>query len=144
MLAEHYRALLDHWRLFDNTGDHPHLVAEEKDHSVAVVDAAGVALIEQIAKIQVMPEIPPKAVEEAVAPVFSAETRAAMRALRRAYARTVLENLGYGLPIIQWREDRGVIAVPAEQLAPLARRILEVNGEPLPEAEERTLLQRVP
>ncbi len=33
-----------------------------------------------------------------------------------------------------------VVEVPAEQLEPLARRILEVNGEPLPEAEERALL----
>jgi hypothetical protein len=76
--------------------------------------------------------------------MFSDETRAAMRALRRAYARVVLENIAYGLPVIQWREGRGVVAVPAELLAPFARRILETNGEPLPEAEERALLRGVP
>jgi len=32
------------------------------------------------------------------------------------------------------------VEVPPEQLAPFARRILEVNGEPLPEEEERELL----
>jgi len=66
------------------------------------------------------------------------------RSLRRAIARAALENLSCGLPVIQWREDRGVVAVPAERLAPLTRRILEVNGEPLPEAEDRTWRQGVP
>jgi len=33
--------------------------------------------------------------------------------------------------------------VPAEQLEPFARRILEVNGDPLPEAEEQALLAHV-
>ena len=74
---------------------------------------------------------------------FEEETRRSLRALRRAFARVVLENLAYGLPIIQWREDRGVVAVPAEQLAPYARRLLEVNGEPLPEVEERALMAGV-
>jgi len=71
------------------------------------------------------------------------ETRGSMRAMRRAYARVVLENKAFGLPVIQWRQGRGVVEVPAEQLEPLARRILEVNGEPLPEAEERALLAHV-
>ncbi len=71
------------------------------------------------------------------------DTRGSMRAMRRAYARVVLENKSYGLPVIQWRQGRGVVEVPAEQLEPLARRILEVNGEPLPEAEERALLAHV-
>jgi hypothetical protein len=70
-------------------------------------------------------------------------SRRSLRALRRAYAHAILENLSFGLPIIQWHEDRGMVAVPAEQLAPFARRILEVNGEPLPEAEERELLKTV-
>lgn len=55
----------------------------------------------------------------------------------------VLENKAWGLPVIQWREGRGVVEVPAEQLEPLARRILEVNGDPLPEAEELELLKSV-
>ena len=33
-----------------------------------------------------------------------------------------------------------VVEVPAEQLEPFARRILEVDGDPLPEAEEQALL----
>ena len=66
-----------------------------------------------------------------------------MRAMRRAYAKVVLENKSFGLPVIQWRDGIGVVEVPAEQLEPLARRILEVNGEPLPEAEERELLSHL-
>ena len=141
LLVEHYRPLLDHWRLYDNTGNSPYLVAVEKDGGFSVIDAARLAQIERSASLRLMPEVPPRAVEEALPMTFEEETRRSLRALRRAYARTVLENLGFGLPIIQWRVDRGVVAVPAEQLAPLARRILEVNGEPLPEAEERALLQ---
>lgn len=59
-------------------------------------------------------------------------TRRALRAMRRAFADVVLENVRYGLPVIQWRDGK-VVEVPAEELAPLARRILEANGEPLPE-----------
>lgn len=64
-----------------------------------------------------------------------------MRAMRRAYADVVLENKAWGLPVIQWREGRGMVEVPAEQLEPLARRILEVDGDPLPEEETRELLK---
>lgn len=101
-------------------------------------------MVEQMANMRLMPEVPPRAVEEPAAMMFSDETRAAMRALRRAYAHAVLENLSFGLPIIQWREGRGVVAVPAALLAPLARRILETNGEPLPEEEVRELRRSVP
>ena len=45
--------------------------------------------------------------------------------------------------MIQWREGIGVVEVPAEQLEPFARRILEVDGDPLPEAEERELLKHL-
>ena len=55
-----------------------------------------------------------------------------MRAMRKAFADAVLENLRFGLPIVQYRDGQ-IIEVPAEELAPLARRILEANGEPLPE-----------
>lgn len=55
-----------------------------------------------------------------------------MRAMRKAYADAVLENLRFGLPVIQYRDGQ-VVEVPAEELAPYARRILEANGEPLPE-----------
>jgi hypothetical protein len=54
-----------------------------------------------------------------------------MRAMRKAFADAVLENLRYGLPVIQYRDGQ-VVEIPAEQLAPLARRILAANGEPLP------------
>jgi len=143
MLTEHYRPLLDHWRLFDNTGNRPVLVAVERDRIFIIVDAAGLARIERNANLPLMPEVPPRAVEEALPMTFEEETHRSLRALRRAFARVVLENLAYGLPIIQWREGRGVVAVPAEQLAPFARRLLEVNGEPLPEAEERALMAGV-
>ncbi|MBI5767449.1 MAG: hypothetical protein HZA93_06610 [Verrucomicrobia bacterium] len=43
----------------------------------------------------------------------------------------------------QWRQGIGVVEVPPEQLEPLARRILEVNGEPLPPEEERELLKHL-
>ena len=66
-----------------------------------------------------------------------------MRAMRRAYAHVILENKAWGLPIIQWRDGIGVVEVPAEQLEPLARRILEVDGDPLPEEEERELLKHL-
>ena len=66
-----------------------------------------------------------------------------MRAMRRAFADVVLENKAWGLPVIQWREGRGVVEVPPEQLEPLARRILEVDGDPLPEEEERELLKHL-
>lgn len=55
-----------------------------------------------------------------------------MRAMRKAYADAVLENLRFGLPVIQYRDGQ-VVEVPAEELAPYARRILAANGEPLPE-----------
>jgi predicted ABC-type ATPase len=139
MLIEFYRPLLDHWRLFDNGGDRPRLIVEEENRVLKIADAARLAVIEEKTGTRLAPEVPPKTVEEPVAPVPGAETRAALRALRRAYARVVLENKAYGLPVIQWREGRGVVKVPAELLEPFARRILETNGDPLPEEEERAL-----
>lgn len=144
LFVQHYRPLLDEWRLFDNTGEHPHLVAEEKDGIFTPVDVAGIAFLERLGNVRLVSEVPPKAVEEPTVLVFSEETRAAMRAMCRAYARVVLENKACGLPVIQWRQGRGVVEVPAELLEPLARRILETNGEPLPEAETRELLRGVP
>ncbi len=139
-LAELYRPLIDWWRLYDNTGERPHLVAQEKDGAFDLVDAGRLAFIEASATVRFMPEMRPSAIEEPAAMTFEEETRRSLRAMRRAYARVVLENKAYGLPVIQWREGRGVVEVPAEQLEPLARRILEVDGDPLPEAEERALL----
>ena len=63
--------------------------------------------------------------------------------MRRAYARVVLENKAWGLPVIQWRDGIGVVEVPPEQLEPFARRILEVDGDPLPADEERALLSHL-
>jgi len=140
-LAELYRPLLDWWRLYDNTGGSPHLVMEEMDGRPEVADAARLALVEQSANVRFMPDTPAHSVSEPAATLeFREETRRSMRAMRRAYARVVLENKAWGLPVIQWREGRGVVEVPPEQLEPLARRILEVDGDPLPEAEERALL----
>jgi predicted ABC-type ATPase len=139
-LADLYRPLLDHWRLYDNTGRKPHPVAEEKDGLLTVSDAARLALIEQSAKVRFMSEGTPSAVEEPVAMTPDEESRRSLRAMRKAFADVVLENKAYGLPVIQWREGRGMVEVPAEQLEPFARRILEVDGDPLPEAEERALL----
>ncbi|MBP6506022.1 MAG: hypothetical protein KA257_00525 [Opitutaceae bacterium] len=139
-LVELYRPLLDEWRLYDNTGSQPHLVAQEKDGVFEVVDASRLAFIEKSTSVRFMPEASHDRTEEPVAMTFEEETRRSMRAMRKAFADVVLENKAYGLPVIQWRKDRGVVEVPAEQLEPLARRILEVDGDPLPEAEERALL----
>ncbi len=143
LLLEHYRPLVHHWRIFDNTGHNPHLIVEGEEASFRVVDAPRFAALELPAKLRIMPDGPSERVEEPLVFVPGAETRAALRSMRRAYAKVVLENKALGLPVIQWRPGIGVVEVPAEQLEPLARRILEVNGEPLPEAEERELLLHV-
>lgn len=142
-LAELYRPLIDYWRLYDNTGDHPFLTAEEEDGVLRVVDARRLAHIEQSANVRFMPDILPRAVEEPAVFIPGEETRKSLRAMRKAFADVVLENKAWGLPVIQWREGRGVVKVPAEQLEPLARRILEVDGDPLPEAETRELLKHL-
>ena len=139
-LAQHYRPLLHEWRLYDNTGREPQLIACEKDGAIEVVDAARLAFIERTASVRLMPDADSHTVHEQPAFIPNEETRRSLRAMRRAYARVVLENKAWGLPVIQWREGRGVVEVPPEQLEPFARRILEVDGDPLPEAEERALL----
>ncbi len=139
-LAKHYRPLVDYWRLSDNTGSNPHLVAEELAGQLSVVDPARLAFIEQSATVRFMPETPSSTVEESPAFTPAEETRRSLRAMRKAFADVVLENKAWGLPVIQWRDGIGVVEVPAEQLEPLARRILEVDGDPLPADEERALL----
>lgn len=143
LLAEHYRPLIHWWRLHDNTGESPHLVAQEKDGVFEAVDAARLAFVERSASVRFMPEAPTGQVEEPPAMTFEEETRASLRAMRKAFADVVLENKAWGLPVIQWRDGIGVVEVPPEQLEPLARRILEVNGEPLPPEEERELLRNL-
>ena len=140
LLLEHYRPLVNYWRLFDNTGQNPHLVVEEEDGLMRVKDASKLAMIEAATNLRIMPELFSGGVDEPVVFAPGGETRAAVRAMRKAFADVVLENKAFGLPVIQWRDGIGVVEVPAEQLEPLARRILEVNGEPLPEEEERALL----
>ena len=140
LLIEHYRPLVHDWRIYDNTGENPHLVVAERDGLLRVNDASRLVMVEALAKLTIMPVKPTDKVEEPLATSFDWETRASMRAMRKAYADVILENKAWGLPIIQWRDGIGVVEVPAEQLEPLARRILEVNGEPLPEEEERALL----
>ncbi len=143
LLLEHYRPLIHFWRIFDNSGAAPHLVVEEEDGVLRVSDGAKLALIEGTTSVRVMPDVPPTAVEEPIAFAPGEETRRALRAMRRAYARVVLENKAWGLPVIQWHEGRGTVEVPAEQLEPFARRILEVDGDPLPEEETRELLKHL-
>lgn len=136
-----YRPLLDHWRLFENTGDNPRLVAMEECGRFHVVDASMLARIERTVRVTFMPEGREFRVDEPSIFAPAENTRRAVRAMRKAFADAVLENLRFGLPVVQWRDGR-VIEVPAEQLAPLARRILAANGEPLPEenaAEVRDL-----
>jgi hypothetical protein len=132
-LATLYHPLVDHWRLYDNTFARPHLVAEEEDGELRVADAGRLALIELAGSVSFMPDMPKdRLMEEPIAFTPAEETRRSMRAMRKAYADAVLENLRFGLPIIQYRDGQ-IIEVPAEELAPQARRILEANGELLPE-----------
>ena len=140
LLLEHYRPLVHDWRIYDNTGENPHLVVSAQDGQLRIADASKLVMIETAAKLTIMPDKPTDRVEESGAGSYEWETRASLRAMRKAYADVILENLAWGLPVIQWRAGIGVVEVPAEQLEPLARRILETNGEPLPEAEERALL----
>jgi predicted ABC-type ATPase len=130
-LATLYRPFINHWKLYDNTWPKPHLVAQEQDGVFTISDAARLALIERTANVSFMPEVPPGAVQEPAPFVADAVTRASMRAMRKAFADAVLENLRFGLPVIQYRDGQ-VVEVPAEELAPLAREILAANGEFLP------------
>ena len=135
-----YRPLLNEWRLYDNTGRNPHLIATENNGQLNIVDLTRLALIERTATVRFMPEASARFVEEERTFTADEVTRRSLRAMRKAFADVVLENKAYGLPVIQWRDDRGMVEVPAEQLEPLARRILEVDGDPLPPDEERALL----
>jgi hypothetical protein len=135
--------LVDEWRLYDNTGHRPHWVARERDGGFELADASRPALLEQSAEVSFMPDPTEEHLEEAAALRFDDESRRSMRAKRKALADVVLENKAYGLPVIQWRVDKGVVEVPADQLEPFARRILEVDGDPLPEEEELALLAHV-
>lgn len=143
LLLEHYRPLVHYWRIFDNTGPEAQLVVEEQDGVLRVQDFSKLAEIESATSLRVMKEKPDERVEEPAAIALGEDSRAGLRAMRKAFADVVFENKAWGLPIIQWREGKGVVEVPAEQLEPLARRILEVNGEPLSEEETRALLAHV-
>jgi predicted ABC-type ATPase len=144
MLVEHYRPLLDEWTIYDNTGEQPRPVASQKDGVVIVDDPMRLAAIEALNDVRIVTTKPGDRVEEPAVLTVDEVNRRSLRALRRAYARVILENKAYGLPVIQWREDRGVVKIPAELLEPFARRILETSGDPLPEEEERALLRGVP
>lgn len=122
---------LNHWKLYDNTGDNPHLIAEEMDGRFSVTDTEKLAKLERAANVSFMPDEPSPTVQEAAVYVPSPDTRASMRAMRKAYADAVLENLRFGLPVIQYIDGK-VVETPAEQLAPRAREILAANGEYLP------------
>jgi hypothetical protein len=49
-LAELYRPLVNEWRLYDNTGHQPHLVAQEKNGVLELADGARLAFIEESSK----------------------------------------------------------------------------------------------
>ena len=144
MLVEHYRPLLDEWTIYDNTGEQPRPVVSQKDGVVIVDDPMRLAAIEALNNVRIVTTKPGDRVEEPAVLTVDEVNRRSLRALRRAYARVILENKAYGLPVIQWREGRGVVKIPAELLEPFARRILETSGDPLPEEEERALLRGVP
>jgi len=129
-LAGIYRPLLHRWRLYDNTSADPHLVAEEVEGRIAVADAPLLARIEQIAGIRFVPDTQPDSIEEPGQFSSAENTRRSKRAMRKAFADVVLENLRYGLPVIQYLDGK-VVKTPAEELAPLARHILAADGEPL-------------
>lgn len=142
-LAELYRPLLHEWRLYDNTGGQPRLIARERDGLLAVADAGRLAIVEPSANVTFMTGSSDSIVEDPAAVRFDEETRRSLRAMRKAFADVILENQQWGLPVIQWRDGIGKVAIPAEQLEPFARRILEVDGDPLPEEEEKALLAHV-
>lgn len=133
-LATLYRPLLSRWRLYDNLHDNPQLIAQEENGCLDVKDPIGLARIENTAHVVFMTDEGSTNEMHEKHSVFTpdAHTRASMRAMRKAYADAVLENLRFGLPVIQYHDGK-VVEVPAEQLAPRARRILEANGEFLPE-----------
>jgi len=131
-LAELYRPLVQRWRLYENTGESPFLVAEEQDGRFSVVDAPLLARIERAASVHFVLDNPSSAVDEPAVFRPDENTRASLRAMRKAFADAVLENLRFGLPVIQYRDGK-MVETPAEELAPLARRILAANGEPFPE-----------
>lgn len=135
-LAELYRPLLKRWRLYDNTYENPHLVAAERYGVLQVTDAPMLALIADAANVSfVSASHQDGLLEETMAFTADEVDRRSMRAMRKAFADAVLENLRFGLPVIQFRDGQ-VVEVPAEDLAPLARRILAANGEPLPEDDK--------
>lgn len=131
-LTELYRPLVHRWRLYENTKEKPHLVAQEEDGRFSVADAPLLARIERVASVSFVSETPSSSVEESAVYRPDENTRASMRAMRKAFADAVLENLRFGLPVVQYIDGK-VVHTPAEELAPLARRILAANGEPLPE-----------
>jgi predicted ABC-type ATPase len=72
-LAELYRPLIDYWRLFENTKDRPHLVAEEQAGVLRIVDGVRLAQIEQSASVRFMPDIPSRGARPT--PTSSSRTR---------------------------------------------------------------------
>ena len=123
-----YRPLLDRWRLYDNRGPSPVLIASEQSAGFVVHDVARLAEVERNASVRIMPERPVSSVEEPSVFSPTENDRRSLRAMQKAFADAVLENLRFGLPVIQWIDGR-VVETPAEELAPLARRILAANGE---------------
>lgn len=64
-------------------------------------------MVEAAASLTLMPDKPTDRVEESQLADYDWETRASMRAMRKADADVIPENLAWGLPVIQRREGIG-------------------------------------
>src|SRR3954467_12184756 len=54
LLCEHYRTLIQEWRLYDNTGRNPQLVVVETDGRLRVHDVSKLAMIEAAHRLRIM------------------------------------------------------------------------------------------
>jgi hypothetical protein len=75
--------------------------AHAEDRRLSVVDPAMLVSIERSAGVRFMDHTSTSAVEGRATMTPEWETRRALRALRKAFANAVLEDLRYGLPVIQ-------------------------------------------
>jgi predicted ABC-type ATPase len=134
LLIELYRPLLRDWRLMENSGLSPHIVTQEYHGEFRVFDYPLLNEIEQSAGLSIADQAEGGRVDE---PSMTDEgtTSAVLRAAWLAYADAILDGQRYQTAIVKWQRDRGVVLIPPELLVPLARRIIEVNGHPLPDDE---------
>lgn len=139
LLIEFYRPVLRDWRLIDNSGLSPHIISQEYAGEFRVFDFTVLAEVEAQSRLQIMEMMSRDRVEETAIAEPEEDNKAVMRAAWLAYADAILDGQRYQTTIVQWRKDRGVVFIPPELLVPLARRIIEVDGRPLADAELRAL-----